>query len=198
MRKVRFHPVLGLLVAFAFAPLAAMAHAGHGDIAGLGDGILHVTSGIDHMLAAVAIGIWSMAYPWRRAWLLPLAFVGAMTAAAWAGVGHARFDTAELMIVASLIVLGVMIMRAHAFSVAGAVAICLVFGAFHGYAHGTEAGASGDYAAYVGGLAIATALLHLAGMGLGLMLRISSRYGLRVAGALVAAAGLWFAVGLAA
>jgi len=81
--------------------------------------------------------------------------------------------------------------------VTGAVAICLVFGAFHGYAHGTEAGTSGDFNAYLGGIAIATVFLHLAGMGLGLMLRVASLYGLRIAGALIAAAGVWFAVGLA-
>jgi len=196
--RQRFHPILAAVAAVACAPLAALAHAGHGDIAGLGDGIVHVTSGLDHMLAAIAVGIWSMAYPWRRAWLLPVAFVAAMTAAAWAGLGHAKFDAAELMIVASLVILGIMIMRAHAFSVTGAVVICLVFGAFHGYAHGTEAGTSGNFNAYLGGLAIATAFLHAAGMGLGLMLRIASRYGLRIAGALVAAAGVWFAIGMAA
>ena len=194
---IRSHSTLAAIAALAFMPVAAIAHAGHGDIAGLGDGILHVTSGVDHMLAAVAVGIWSMAYPWRRAWLLPVAFVVAMTVAAWAGLGHSKFDATELMVVASLVVLGTMIMRANAFSVTGAVAICLVFGAFHGYAHGTEAGASGDFNAYLGGLAIATFFLHLAGMGLGLMLRIASRYGLRIAGALIAAAGVWFAVGLA-
>ena len=179
-------------------PLAAYAHAGHGDVAGLGDGILHVTSGVDHMLAAFAVGVWAMAYPWRRSWLLPVAFVLAMLAGAWAGLGHARLGSAETMIVASLIVLGALIMRAHALSVYSAAAICMVFGAFHGYAHGTEAGSSGNYNAYIGGLVIATALLHLAGMGVGLMLRVASLYGLRVAGALIAAAGVWFAVGLAA
>jgi len=196
--RIHVHSTLAAIAALACMPVAAIAHAGHGDIAGLTDGIVHVTSGIDHMLAAVAVGIWSMAYPWRRAWLLPAAFVVAMTAAAWAGLGHAKFDATELMVVASLVVLGTMIMRANAFTVTGAVAICLVFGAFHGYAHGAEAGTSGNFNAYLGGLAIATLLLHVAGMGLGLMLRIASRYGLRVAGALIAAAGVWFAVGLAA
>lgn len=196
MRDRHLHRILGLLVLFACAPVSALAHAGHGDIAGLGDGILHVTSGYDHLIAAVAVGIWSMAYPWRRAWLLPVAFVSAMGIAAWVGVGRGRVDVAEILIVASLVVLGVLIMRASAFSVAGAVAICLVFGAIHGYAHGTEAGASGDYRAYVGGLVLATAILHVAGMAVGLMVRLSSRYGMRVAGALVAAAGFWFAAGL--
>ena len=185
------------LAAFALMPMGALAHAGHGDIAGFGDGILHVTSGLDHMLAALAVGIWSMAYPWRRAFALPVAFVAAMAAGAWFGLGHAKFSATELMIVVSLVILGALIMRASAFSVAGAVAICLVFGAFHGYAHGTEAGTSGDYNAYIGGLVVATAFLHLAGMGVGLMLRIVSRYGMRIAGAIVAAGGLWFAVGLA-
>jgi urease accessory protein len=198
MKIIRISPLQSLLVAITLAPASVLAHAGHGDIAGLGDGIIHVTSGIDHMLAAFAVGIWSMAYPWRRAWLLPLAFVAAMLAGACFGLGHARFGTTETMIVASLVIFGVLIMRASAFSVFAAATICLLFGAFHGYAHGTEAGSSGDYQAYLGGLVIATALLHVAGMGIGLMLRISSRYGLRVAGALVAAAGVWFALGMAA
>jgi urease accessory protein len=196
--RIRYHPHLAAFAALVLMPVAALAHAGHGDIAGFGDGIVHVTSGVDHMLAAFAVGVWSMAYPWRRAWTLPAAFVAAMAAGAWYGVGHARLDATETMIVASLVVLGVMIMRANAFSLWSALAICLVFGAFHGYAHGTEAGASGDYRAYVGGLLVATAMLHLAGMGVGLMLRVASRYGMRVAGALVAAAGVWFAIGLAA
>jgi urease accessory protein len=198
MNPIRIGPMQSFLVAAALAPASVLAHAGHGDIAGLGDGILHVTSGVDHMVAALAVGLWAMAYPWRRSWLLPAAFVIAMLAGAWVGIGHARLGTTETMIVASLVILGVLIMRASAFSVFAAAAICALFGAFHGYAHGTEAGASGDYAAYVGGLAIATALLHVAGMGIGLMLRISSRYGLRAAGALVAGAGLWFALGLTA
>ena len=197
MSKVRLSSRLVALAAFACMPVAAIAHAGHGDIAGFGDGVLHVTSGLDHLLAAVAVGIWSMAYPWRRAWMPPVAFVVAMAAGAWLGIGHAKFEATELMVVASLIILGGLIMRAHTFSVAAAIAICLVFGAFHGYAHGTEAGSSGNYNAYIVGLVTATAFLHLAGMGIGLMLRIVSLYGMRVAGALVAAAGVWFAVGLA-
>jgi urease accessory protein len=198
MTLFRRCPLRTFALAAICAPLAAYAHAGHGDIAGLGDGVLHVTSGLDHMLAAVAVGVWAMAYPWRRSWLLPLAFVAAMVAGAWTGLGHAKLDLAETMVVASLIILGAMMMRASAFSVAAAAAICALFGAFHGYAHGTEAGTSGSFDAYIGGLAIATALLHLAGMGVGLMLRIASRFGLRIAGALVAAAGVWFALGLTA
>ena len=178
------------------AALAAPAYAGHGDIAGLGDGILHVTSGVVPMIAAVAVGIWGMANPWRRGWLLPVAFVAAMAAGAFAGLGRPREEIAGAMVVASLVVLGALILRAKAFSVPGAVVICLAFGAVHGYVHGTEAGTSGDTTAYVAGLAIATAVLHVAGMALGLMLRLASRYGLRAAGALVAIAGLWFATGL--
>ena len=197
MSHFALRPRLGALAALACMPVAAIAHAGHGDIAGFGDGVLHVTSGLDHMLAAIAVGVWGMAYPWRRAWALPAAFVVAMAVGAWAGLGHAKFDATELMIVASLVVLGGLIMRAKALSVAGAVVICAVFGAFHGYAHGTEAGSNGDYNAYVVGLATATLFLHLCGMGLGLMLRVVSRFGMRVAGAVIAGAGLWFAVSLA-
>jgi urease accessory protein len=197
MTTFRFCPARTLALVAICAPLAAYAHAGHGDIAGLGDGIVHVTSGLDHMLAAFAVGLWAMAYPWRRSWLLPLAFVAAMLAGAWLALDHEPLGSGETMIVASVIILGAMIMRAHAFSVYAAAALCLVFGAFHGYAHGTEAGGSGSYNAHLAGLVIATALLHLAGMGVGLMLRIASLWGLRIAGALIAGAGVWFAVSLA-
>lgn len=197
MRPLCLQRSLTAAVALAAAALATRTHAGHGDIAGLGDGILHVTSGNVFMLGAVAVGIWAMAFPWKRAWILSVVFVAAMAAGAWAGLGRPREEGVEIVVVASLVVMGALLMRANAFSLPGAVAICLVFGALHGYAHGTEAGTSGDFRAHVGGLAIATAALAIAGMALGLMLRLSSRYGLRIAGALVALAGLWFAAGLA-
>ena len=57
MSHYALRPRLGALAALACMPVAAIAHAGHGDIAGFGDGVLHVTTGLDHMLAAIAVGI---------------------------------------------------------------------------------------------------------------------------------------------
>lgn len=197
MRPPCLQRSLTAAAALAAAALATRTHAGHGDIAGLGDGILHVTSGNVFMLGAVAVGVWAMAYPWRRAWILPVAFVAATAAGAWAGLGQPREEAAGIMTVASLVVMGALIMRANAFSLPGATVICLVFGALHGYVHGTEAGSSGAFGAHLVGLATATAVLSVAGMAIGLMLRLASRYGLRIAGALIALAGLWLAAGVA-
>ena len=98
MQTIRFHPVLAL-AALACVPVAALAHAGHGDIAALPDGIVHVTMGVDHMLAAFAVGVWAMAYPWRRSWMLRVAFVAAMAAGA-VGIGRSPFHATEPTIVA--------------------------------------------------------------------------------------------------
>jgi urease accessory protein len=43
--------------AFVLAPTAALAHAGHGDASGLMNGVSHPITGIDHVLAMVAVGV---------------------------------------------------------------------------------------------------------------------------------------------
>jgi len=185
------------VVALASLPIVASAHAGHGDIAGFGDGMVHIATGKDHMLAAVAVGLWALAYPLRRSWLMPVAFVLALAAGAWFGVGGTSAGPVETMLVATLVVLGGLIATARGLPVAAAIVLVAAFGAIHGYAHGAEAGTSGSIPMYIVGLATATLALHLAGMGLGLMLRVISLWGIRIAGGLIAAAGVWFAVGLA-
>jgi urease accessory protein len=187
----------GAVVAIACLPAAVSAHAGHGDIAGFGDGMLHVASGLDHMLAAVAVGLWSMAWPIRRAWMLPVAYVLAMSAATWFGVGREAGPSLETMLVATIIVLGGLVATSRHMPEVAAALVVAVFGAIHGYAHGAEAGTSGSIPMYIVGLASATLALHVAGMGFGLMLRLTSRWGMRVAGAVIAGAGVWFAISAA-
>ena len=67
---IRSHSTLAAIAALACMPVAAISHAGPGDIAGLGDGILPVTSGVDHMLADEAeqardafVAIWKRLRP---------------------------------------------------------------------------------------------------------------------------------------
>lgn len=184
----------GALAALAWMPVIASAHAGHGDIAGFGDGMVHVASGLDHMVAALAVGLWAMAWPIRRAWVLPVVYVLAMSAATWFGVGREAGPSLETMLVATIIVLGGLVATSRHMPAVAAALVVAVFGAIHGYAHGAEAGTSGSIPMYIVGLASATLALHVAGMGIGLMARLASRWGMRVAGAAIAAAGVWFAL----
>lgn len=185
-----------MLPAAACAAAAGAARAAHGDIAGFGDGVLHVIAWSAPLVAAVAIGIWSMAYPWRRTWLIVAAFALAVGGGAMAGRGAVAGDPAvDTLVVASVVLLGLLIFGSRVLSLPSALAIAIVFGAIHGFDHGPEAGASGAFDDYVVGLAVATLFLSIAGMGIGMMARVATRHGMRVAGAAVAAAGIWFAVG---
>ena len=73
-----------------------------------------------------------------------------------------------------------------------------VFAIFHGHAHGAELPPGADALAYSLGFVVATGLLHLAGIALGLLARwpAGPACGAR-AGGLIALAGIVFLVRLA-
>jgi urease accessory protein len=73
------------------------------------------------------------------------------------------------------------------------------FAVFHGHAHGTELEAGQNAMLYSLGFVIATGLLHGVGIAIGLIQRWHlGRQVLRGAGALVAAAGVYFLWGAVA
>ena len=67
-----------LTLALILSPSVALAHPGHGT--GFLAGLDHPYSGMDHMLAMVAVGLWAAVIGGRAIWALPLAFVSAMLA----------------------------------------------------------------------------------------------------------------------
>ncbi len=74
-----------------------------------------------------------------------------------------------------------------------AAALVGFFAIFHGHAHGTELPPGANGVLYSIGFVIATGLLHATGIGIGLIHRWpAGRTILRLAGALVALAGLAF------
>jgi len=179
------------LIAAGAAP--ALAHGG-GDIAGgfLG-GFAHPLFGPDHVAAMVAVGLWGAVLGAPALWMLPVAFPLVMALGGVLGIAGIALPRVEIAIAASAIVLGAMV----AFSVRPplliAVAAVAAFAVFHGYAHGAELPVGADAAAYSAGFVIATGMLHLSGIGLGLAARWpAGRVAVRLAGAAIAAAGVMF------
>jgi len=117
-----------------------------------------------------------------------------VAAGAYQGAGATLTPALGTLVVATVILLGMLVYGARILPMVVALAIAVAFGAVHGYAHGAHAGAV-PFREFVMGAAVATLGLGIAGMALGLMLRIASRFGMRIAGAAIAAAGLWFAFG---
>src|ERR1039458_8166915 len=67
------HPRVALPLAAAVAAPAAFAHILPGTANGLVSGLEHPVSGVDHVLAMVAVGIWGAQLGKPAIWMLPVA-----------------------------------------------------------------------------------------------------------------------------
>ncbi|BBE71078.1 HupE/UreJ family protein [Oharaeibacter diazotrophicus] len=186
-----------LAAGLALAPTAALAHVGVGahDHAGLAAGFLHPVSGLDHVAAMVAVGLWAATLGGRAMLAVPAAFVGVLSLGAVLGVAGVALPAVEPMIAASVVVLGLLTAFAVRVPAAAAAALVGFLGLFHGYAHGAEMPEMASPALYGLGFVTATVLLHAAGLGLGLVLPRLSLVAARGLGAVVAAIGVMLVAG---
>jgi len=171
----------------------AWAHVQQGQAAGLVTGLRHPVSGLDHVLAMVAVGLWGAQLGAPAIWLLPVTFPMVMAFGGFLGLLGVPLPGVEIGIAASAILLGSMVAREARPPLWLAAVLVGFFAVFHGYAHGTELPAGQSGLMYSVGFVIATGCLHATGIGIGLIHRWGwGRIALRVAGSAVAAAGIIF------
>jgi len=183
MRSSRLgHVVLLLFGAVAWTGLYALAVAPawghHGIGGGWSDGFAHPFSGVDHVVAMIAVGVWAALNGRQAIWLLPGFFAVLMTlgaALALAGIG---LPGSEDGVAISVAVLGVLLAVAARPGLGVGVVVVGLFGLFHGYAHGVEMPESATPALYALGFLCATALLQAIGVALGMA--AESRLGQRL------------------
>jgi urease accessory protein len=188
-------PAGALLLCLAAAAYAHPDHDGPG-IGGFMAGLLHPFTGMDHLLAMLAVGIWAASLGRPLVWALPLAFPLLMAAGAALGMAGIALPAIEPGIAASVIVLGLAILTAWRVPAAVALGLVAVFGVLHGFAHGAELPAGADPLAYGAGFLIATLALHAMGLAIGLLQGVPrGALALRAGGAAIAAAGAWLLVG---
>jgi urease accessory protein len=178
-------------VALAWVPSPAAAHVLAELGGGWGAGFAHPFSGLDHLLAMVAVGVWAAQIGRPALWLLPVAFPAAM--ALGGALGATGFDVpfVEAGIAGSVAVLGLLIAMAVRPPVHIAAALIVVFALCHGHAHGTELPETASPLLYGIGFVLATAILHAIGLGFGVLARYP--FGLkavRVGGGAIAVAGV--------
>lgn len=186
-------------IALLGLPGLAEAHTGaHPLVAdGLAAGFLHPFSGLDHLLAMVAVGLWAASLGGIARWVVPASFVAIMTLGAVGGVYGLALPAVETLIAMSVIALGAMVALSVRVPVAAAAAIVALFGLFHGHAHGAEMPAMAQPLSYGLGFIVATVMLHGAGLALGTWLpRIAPARAIRFAGGAIAAAGVALALPL--
>jgi urease accessory protein len=174
-------------ILLALAPSLVQAHPGsHED--GVVAGVLHPLTGADHLLAMIAVGLWAASLGGRARLLVPAAFVGVMILGALCGAQGIAVPGVETATAMSVVVLGLAAALRLPLPTSKAVTLVALFAAVHGYAHGIEMPAMADPLAYGFGFAAVTALLHVAGLGIGLASR--SVMPARLAGSAIAVAGV--------
>ena len=182
---------LAAFVALSFpSPLAA--HEG-GSAAGLLSGLLHPISGIDHVLAMVAVGIWGAQLGPPAIWVLPVTFPVVMAFGGMVGLLGVQVPGVEIGIGLSALLLGLMVALERRPDLRGAAVLVGIFAIFHGHAHGAELPEGQSGILYSIGFVASTGTLHAAGIGLGLIHKWRwGRWALRFAGTAIALAGAWF------
>ncbi|MFZ6726320.1 HupE/UreJ family protein [Undibacterium sp. MH2W] len=132
-------------------------------VGGFEAGLMHPLTGLDHLLAMLAVGMWAAKNPRPAQWLLPVVFPLLMALGALAGISGLIVPGIEAGIAASVLVLGLCIALTVRMPVSASVGLVALFAAAHGYAHGVElpAGASGAW--FSVGFLLATIGLHAVG-----------------------------------
>jgi len=182
--------IVSVLALLALGASPALAHVGHGATDAFTAGIAHPLNGLDHMAVMVAVGLWAALKGGRALWAWPAAFVGVMLIGGALGMAHVALPFVEPGILASVVVLGLLVALAVDLPVAVGAAIVGAFALLHGHAHGSEVAETLSGAEYMAGFALATATLHLIGIGFALtMARVAMRPVIRIAGVACVALG---------
>ncbi len=182
-----------LLCALLLSAELAQAHIQKGEAAGFLSGVRHPISGLDHVVAMIAVGLWGAQLGAPAIWVLPVAFPMVMAFGGMLGLMGVPLRGTEYGIAASAILLGAVVLLKLRPPLAAAAVLVGVFAIFHGYAHGTELPPGQSGLLYSMGFVIATGCLHAVGIGIGTVHRWPWGHAfVRAAGGIVAVTGVYF------
>lgn len=169
---------------------SALAHPRHPGALGFFEGVVHPFSGIDHLLAMLAVGLWAAQNKRPVLWVLPLAFPLAMVTGTLITFSGVAIPSVETGIAASVALLGLLIAFAVNMPVWASALLVSVFALFHGVAHSNELPHGASALWYGVGFVAVTALLHALGLTIGLVASPkSAAQSVRLGGAAIAAVG---------
>lgn len=187
--------IIGLTVLFMVTAVSgAQAHVGTDSVHGIVSGFVHPIGGLDHVLAMIAVGVLAARQGGKGLWRIPLSFVGMMIAGGVLGYAGVDVPFVELGITGSIIILGFVVALGRTMPLGLAVAMVGVLAIFHGHTHGTEMPVDASGLLYGLGVAVATTVLHVCGIGasasLHKVMQQTAPVLVRLGGSAVAAAGV--------
>ena len=179
-----------VMLAVAGSGSPAIAHVGDHSHLSFVAGLQHPFSGLDHLLAMIAVGLWAVQLGRPALWHLPVTFPAVMAAGAALGMSGVALPLVEVGIAGSVLVLGAAVALALRPSLVLSVALVALFGLLHGFSHGAELPAGASALAYGAGFIAATFVLHATGIAAGLLAgRMPVRFAAQAAGGSIAALG---------
>ena len=182
-----------LLAGYLMFTPSAHAHVQQGQAVSFVTGIEHPWSGLDHVLAMIAVGLWGAQLGNPAIWILPITFPLVMSIGAMMGLIGVPLPGIEIGIAVSAIVLGIMVLGEVRPKLTVSAIIVGCFAVFHGHAHGTELPDGQSGLLYSMGFVIATGCLHGIGIAIGLINQWPiGKLALRGSGAFIAAMGVFF------
>lgn len=173
-------------------PSFAYAHVGIGEVGSFMHGLAHPVSGMDHVCAMLAVGLWAAQRGGRFVWAMPLAFVGMMAlGGAFPTLGISLLFI-EQGVVLSVLLLGILIAAPVRLPLTLASSMVGLFALWHGHAHGAEMPALSSGVIYALGFMLSTLLLHVIGIAFGLAMQwLVRERAVRFAGAGIALCGVY-------
>ncbi|MBI3481146.1 MAG: HupE/UreJ family protein [Nitrosomonadales bacterium] len=196
MRKSVFlYPIL-CIVAGLFPSSFAYAHTVVAEAGSFMQGFMHPFSGMDHVCAMVAVGLWATQLGGRSVWAVPFTFVAVMALGSVLPMMGISLPLVEQGVALSVLVLGVLIFALIRLPTGLSASLVGLFALWHGHAHGNEMPGSVAVMKYLFGFMLSTAVLHGVGIMLGLwMRRFSQRKQIfHCAGAGIALCGMWLVI----
>ncbi len=163
--NVKTFAFLFALVAFFGFSHTANAHLAQAN--GFLSGITHPLLGLDHLLAAIAVGIISAQIGGKATKKIPATFLFFMIVGVLLAVGGLPLPMVEMGVALSVLIFGVFIVISKKIPMNGAILCIAFFAIFHGHAHGEEMSFAAHSAFSVIGLLFSTTLLHILGVFIG-------------------------------
>lgn len=174
---------------------SALAHSLPGEAHGFSSGLSHPLSGLDHLVAMIAIGLWAAQCGGRFPLILTATFAVAAVGGWLLFFAGVTLPGIEAGILVSMLIGGVLVAFAARPPAFASIALLAVFALFHGQAHASMPFSSAGMA-YQASFLVMTVLLLAVGTGLGLYLQRSGRaFLVRGAGGVIALNSLLLAFG---
>ena len=159
--------MVGLALAAVLVPATGYAHPGHESVSGIMAGLMHPWTGLDHVAAMLAVGLWAtrMHNPSRMALLG--ATVAGIATGAFLGSYPDILAYGETITVVSVIALGLFAAMARDVRKPLAAILVALFSLFHGYVHTAETPHQASQFAFSSGFLISMLALQLLGVAIG-------------------------------